>query len=579
MPPAGPIGLAAASAAAASILMVFLQADRPAVVFFVPAVMAAAWLGGTMAALAASLVAWAALALWLSPPGNPTAGMIWLAGASIPLLFTGIVTARLRTLLDTRRASATDAEQSLRESEARLAGLVDSAMDAVIAVDAQHRIVLFNPAAEQMFGCAASDALGGSMDRFIPASLREAHRSHVEQFGRTGLTNRRMGALGTLSGVRASGEQFPLEASISRSAAAGQKVLTVILRDITERKRAEAEHARLLDREHAARAEAEAASRLKDEFLATMSHELRTPLNAILGWATMLEQTSSSDARLVKGLQSISRNTRVLTELVEEVLDVSRIISGKMRLEVEGLDLGEVVDAAVESVLPAARARNIEIRVAIDPGARPMNGDRTRLQQVVWNLLSNAIKFTPPGGRVDVLAHAVNGSIELTVKDTGIGIDPAFLPYAFDRFRQADATSTRAHGGLGLGLAIVRHLVELHGGSVGAHSEGRNAGATFVMALPARPAAPPVDVGSAPAGAARAVRTPAAGDLPPVQGVRVLIVDDDRESCDVMVEALRAQGASVGTALSVVEAIDLLHAFKPDVVLSDIGMPGLDGYA
>ena len=220
---------------------------------------------------------------------------------------------------------------------------------------------------------------------------------------------------------------------------------------------------RLLASEQAARAQAEEANRAKDEFLATASHELRTPLNAILGWAAMLEQTASLDDRTPKGLQSINRNTRTLAQLVEDLLDVSRMISGKMRLDVVPMDLGDVIDAAVETILPAASAKDIGIHVTVDPASRTMTGDPTRLQQAVWNLLSNAVKFTAAGGRVDVETRVDNGHIELTVTDSGVGIDAAFLPYVFDRFRQADASSTRTHTGLGLGLAIVRHLVELHG--------------------------------------------------------------------------------------------------------------------
>jgi signal transduction histidine kinase len=248
--------------------------------------------------------------------------------------------------------------------------------------------------------------------------------------------------------------------------------------------RADEERARLLASEQAARARAEEASRAKDEFVATVSHELRTPLNAILGWAAMLEQMAPQDGRTSKGLHSIHRNARTLAQLVDDLLDVSRMISGKMRLDVVPLNLGDVIDAAVETVLPAANAKHVGIHVAVDPASRSLVGDPTRLQQAVWNLLANAVKFTPAGGRVDVTARDDHGEIELAVKDSGIGIDATFLPHVFDRFRQADASSTRAQSGLGLGLAIVRHIVELHGGSVRAESDGRDTGTRFVMRLP-----------------------------------------------------------------------------------------------
>ena len=259
-----------------------------------------------------------------------------------------------------------------------------------------------------------------------------------------------------------------------------------IARDISDRLHADEERARLLASEQSARAQAEEANRAKDEFLATASHELRTPLNAILGWSAMLEQTASLDGRASKGLQSINRNTRTLAQLVDDLLDVSRMISGKMGLDVVAMDLGDVIDAAVETILPAASAKDVSIHVAVDPASRTMTGDPTRLQQAVWNLLSNAVKFTGAGGRMDVRTRVDNGHVELTVTDSGIGIEAAFLPYVFDRFRQADASSTRAHTGLGLGLAIVRHLVELHGGTVRAESDGRDAGTRFVVQLPRR---------------------------------------------------------------------------------------------
>jgi signal transduction histidine kinase/ActR/RegA family two-component response regulator len=345
---------------------------------------------------------------------------------------------------------------------------------------------------------------------------------------------------------------------------------STIARDITDR-------VRLMTSEQAARARAEAASRAKDEFLATVSHELRTPLNAILGWAAMLEDTGIEDSRTAKGIHSIYRNTRALAQLVDDLLDVSRMISGKMRLDVSPIDFGDVIHAAVEAVLPAASAKDISIEVQVEPAARAIVGDPVRLQQAVWNLLSNAVKFTPSGGRVHVQARAENGQTELMVIDTGVGIDAAFLPYVFDPFRQADASSTRAHSGLGLGLAIVRHLIELHGGTVSAESDGRDAGSRFLIRLPR--AAVPVNspdrdrrqgtAGFQEAASLAAVR---------LDGVRVMVVDDDRESCEVMREALQGVGASVQIATSVDEAVTTLSNFTPDVVLSDLAMPGRDGF-
>ncbi|HKR02670.1 MAG TPA: HAMP domain-containing sensor histidine kinase, partial [Pyrinomonadaceae bacterium] len=247
------------------------------------------------------------------------------------------------------------------------------------------------------------------------------------------------------------------------------------------------EREQLLAREHAARAEAERANRLKDEFLATVSHELRTPLNAILGWSQLLAHDNLNEAMIARGIETIERNAKLQAQLVEDILDVSRVITGKLRLDIVPVDIASVINSAVDSVELAANSKGIRLEVTLDPSARHVLGDANRLQQVVWNLLSNAIKFTPSGGCVCVRLERSGSEAEISVSDTGQGIGSDFLPFVFDRFRQADSTSTRAHGGLGLGLAIVRHLVELHGGTVHAQSEGQGLGATFTFKLPLAP--------------------------------------------------------------------------------------------
>ena len=259
-----------------------------------------------------------------------------------------------------------------------------------------------------------------------------------------------------------------------------------ISRDITERKRAANEKEQLLDAERAARTEAERVSLMKDEFLATLSHELRTPLSAILGWSQLLA-SGQMDAKEVKeGLETIERNARLQTQLIEDLLDMNRIVSGKVRLDVQRTDLADVVEAAVNSIRPAVEAKGIHLRKIIDPVAGPVAGDPGRLQQIVWNLLSNAVKFTPKGGKIEVLVERVNSHLEITVSDSGLGIKPEFLPHVFERFRQADASTTRRFGGLGLGLSIVKQLVELHGGNVRANSAGEGLGAAFIVSLPLR---------------------------------------------------------------------------------------------
>lgn len=330
-----------------------------------------------------------------------------------------------------------------------------------------------------------------------------------------------------------------------------------------------------LAKERSARAEAERVSHLKDEFLATLSHELRTPLNAIFGWAQLLKMDSSNPETVREGIEVIDRNVRMQTQLIEDLLDMSRIISGKVRLDVQSVDLPELISVAVESVRPAADGRSLRLEKVLDPSAGPVNGDPGRLQQVIWNLLTNAIKFTPKGGRVQVVLERVNSHVEIKVRDTGEGIDPDFLPYLFDRFSQADASTTRAHGGLGLGLSIVKNLVELHGGSIRAESEGEGKGSTFIVTLPIRATHPAHEQKTHPRGATSA---PAFDCQDRLSGVKVLVVDDAPDAREVLRRFLAECGATAVTASSAEEAIRLLTEFRADVIVSDIGMPGRDGF-
>lgn len=347
--------------------------------------------------------------------------------------------------------------------------------------------------------------------------------------------------------------------------------------EIAERKRAEEERTRLLILEQKARKEAEAANRAKDEFLATVSHELRTPLNAILGWARILRGGRLDEASIARAYETVERNARAQAQLIEDLLDVSRIISGKLRLDVRPLELASVIQGAIETTRPAAEAKSIRVVTVLDPRANPVTGDADRLQQIVWNLLSNAIKFTPKGGRVMIRLERVNSHVEIIVSDTGVGISLEFLPHVFDRFRQADGSITRSHGGLGLGLAIVRHLVELHGGTVSADSRPGE-GATFTVQLPVI-AVRAVEV----AGTPERVHPTAGGDVPlgsatTLEGVRVLVVDDQQDTIEVLTAVLGQCGAEVRSATSAAEALDMLKEWKPDVLVSDIGMPVEDGY-
>ena len=339
-------------------------------------------------------------------------------------------------------------------------------------------------------------------------------------------------------------------------------------REVDERTRIEAERTALLARERD-------ANRLKDEFLATLSHELRTPLNAVLGWTRVLRSTRVPQPKHDRALESIERNARAQARLIEDLLEVSRIVTGKLRLNVRAADLAAIVDAAAEIVQPAAVAK--QIRLGVDIAVRPAmtSGDPDRLQQVVWNLLSNAVKFTPPRGDVTIALRRDNG-FTITVHDTGAGIDPGFLAHIFEPFRQADGSASREHGGLGLGLAIVKQIVELHGGTVTAESTGRNAGSTFEVRLPSELPAEALP--------ARLDESPTVLPAPEVnprllRGVRVLVVDDEPDALELMRTTFEAYGATVDAAASAAEAMERFERARPDVLVGDIGMPYEDGYA
>ncbi len=351
--------------------------------------------------------------------------------------------------------------------------------------------------------------------------------------------------------------------------------------DVDDYKQLLAQNATLLDSERAARAESERTGRMKDEFLATLSHELRTPLNAIYGWVQVLRSGSSNAEEMAQGLSTIERNARAQKQIIDDLLDMSAIIAGKLRMDVQRVDLAPVVEAAVETVRPAADAKGIRLQTVIDPLARPVSGDANRLQQICWNLLANAVKFTPKGGRVQILLERVNSHLEISVIDSGEGISPEFLPHVFDRFRQEDASTSRRHGGLGLGLAIVKKLVELHGGTVRAKSGGPDQGSTFAVALPLTAVHPETD-----APHLRSEREHPAADSPAsllnvgldLSGVKVLVVDDEPDARLLVKKVLETCGARVRTAGSGAEATAQIAEEKPDVLVSDIGMPVENGY-
>ncbi len=349
--------------------------------------------------------------------------------------------------------------------------------------------------------------------------------------------------------------------------------------EIQDRLRAEEKLRLALAGEQMARAEAETANRMKDEFLATVSHEIRTPLNAIIGWSHLLRSGRLDAATTARALETIDRNAKSQAQLIEDILDVSRMITGKLRLNNESVDIASVINAAIDSVQLAIDSKELHLEVTLDPTARHTLGDANRLQQIVWNLLANAIKFTPAGGQIEIKVERAEANLQLRVSDTGHGIGADFLPFIFDRFRQADGTTTRQHGGLGLGLAIVRHLVELHGGAITAESAGKGLGATFTMTLPL--AARNGTRRKSTSGALRALEI---GEghfttVPSLENVRVLLVDDDPDTLQFLSLMLGESKAVVETARSVTEALAKLEWYRPQVLVSDLAMPNEDGFS
>jgi signal transduction histidine kinase/DNA-binding response OmpR family regulator len=479
------------------------------------------------------------------------------------------------------------AEEALRESEHRFRTLFESMDEGFCVIEVifderqnpvDYRFLEINPVFEKQTGI--KDAKGRLMREIAPE-----HEQHwFDIYGRIALTGE---TLRFENPAAALGRYYDVCAF--RVGPAEQRRVGIVFNDITERRRAGEERERLLKRAQEARAAAEEASRLKDEFLATVSHELRTPLNAILGWANMLRRGMVDGGMSAHGLEVIERNARAQNQLIEDLLDVSRIITGKLRLDVQPVGLWEVIQAAADVVRPAADAKEIRLQLLLDPNAGPVSGDPQRLQQVVWNLLSNAVKFTPKGGCVQVRLERVNSHVEIAVSDTGDGIEADFLAHVFERFRQADGSYTRAHGGMGLGLAIVRHIVELHGGTVKAESEGTGRGATFTVTLPLlivqdtgrfRPDAREREKTVAPPPASLDAPLPAGFEVPPrLDGLRLLLVEDEREALEMARLMLEECGAEVSAATSAAEGLRLLREQRPDVLVSDIEMPGEDGYA
>jgi PAS domain S-box-containing protein len=470
----------------------------------------------------------------------------------------------------------------------RLAALVASSDDAIVGKDLNLIVTSWNFGAERIFGYSAEEMIGTSIMRLIPPDRLEEETEILSRIRR----GQRLDPFETVR-LAKDGRRLQLSMTISPIMDASGHVIgaSKVARDITERKKAEEalkkameeaetanrERLLLLDSEREARSQAEQASRMKDEFLATLSHELRTPLNAVLGWANILRLGKRQGEELIQGLDIIERNARIQAKIIEDLLDMSRIISGKVRLDAQWIELAAVLNESIETLRSTAQAKGVRLQAMLDLFAGPIFGDPSRLQQVFWNLLNNAIKFTPKDGKVEVLLKRAGSEVEVTVVDTGEGIAPGFLPYVFDRFQQGDASTTRRHGGLGLGLAIVKELVELHGGTVRVESEGLGKGATFTVRLPLTAAYSEPDKENQLPEAVLPENQP----LPEVSlaNIRVLVVDDEIDARDLVKIVLEMAGATVSTAGSASEAMEHILATRPDVLVCDIGMQEEDGYS
>jgi PAS domain S-box-containing protein len=459
------------------------------------------------------------------------------------------------------------AEEALREAAEFNRSIIESSRDCICVLDLEGRLLSMSEMAAKLLCMAdVGSHTGTSWVELWQGTDREAARAAVRAAA-AGHTGAFVGSLPMLEGTPKWWDV--LVTPIAGSRGTLQKLLAVS-RDVTERKE-------LLERERGARAEAERMSGLKDEFLATLSHELRTPLGAILGWSQVIRARRLQGAELERAVDVIERNARAQKRLIEDLLDMSRITSGQIRLDVQPVEPATIAEAALDSARPAAEAKGIRLEKLLDPHAGPISGDPARLQQIVWNLLSNAIKFTPKDGKVQVILERVNSHIELSVADSGIGIDPAFLPQLFDRFRQADASTTRRHGGLGIGLAIAKHLAELHGGTIHVQSDGEGRGATFTLQLPLTLAQRP-SLGEERVHPSVAAAAPSPQPMPDLSGLLVLAVDDEADARQLMHRILGDCGARVITAASAREALALAARERPDVLVSDIGMPETDGY-
>jgi PAS domain S-box-containing protein len=454
--------------------------------------------------------------------------------------------------------------RALRETDDLLRAIVDASPVGIITMTREKRVITWNTAAETLYGYAAKEIVDHPLPLIPDFHQREFDRCFYQVLQNQTVLNYES------QHRQQDGQLIDVSISLAPLHDEDDTVYGVVMTasDITMRKHIEAQRLSLLQRESSARQAAESANRIKDEFLAVLSHELRTPLNAIVGWIQLMKQGNLKPDIFQRALDTIERNAAAQRQLIEDLLDLSRIIRGQISLDIQSVNIARMLRATLDTLRPAAEAKSIQVDLQIDPAIQTLLADPNRLQQICWNLLSNAIKFTPTSGQVWVRASLNAGYLYIEVADSGIGIASDFLPYVFDHFRQADGSSTRSHGGLGLGLAICRRLVELHGGTIRAESPGRGQGATFTVELPLRLEANPASSAQDPA-----------HNAPSLQGVKAIVVDDDADSRELLTLTLEQSGAEVACASDATAAYELLEQFRPDIIISDIGMPEEDGYS
>jgi PAS domain S-box-containing protein len=505
-----------------------------------------------------------------------------LGGAAAALLLIAAAMALLHRMTQARereraaRATAEAVAVATASSEAWLRTTLASIGDAVIATDDRGHVRTMNGVAQRLTGWTEEEGRGRPLDEVFRVVNEESGRPVENPITKVLREGQIVGLANHTALLDRNGRAIPIDDSAAPIRTPEGRLMGVVMvfRDVTERRQAERQQAVAIEREREARREAEAAARSKDEFVATLSHELRTPLNAIFGWVQLLRKGALDDGARVHALEVIERSTRTQTRMVEDLLDVSRMMSGNLRIEPRPVDLAAVVNAAVDAVRPALDAKSLNLVTGLDSEAGPVAGDPERLQQVIWNLLTNAIKFTPRGGRIEVRLERRDSGVQVQVSDSGRGIAPDFVPRVFERFSQAEASSSRSQPGLGIGLALVRHLVELHGGTVQVASDGEGRGATFTVRLPV----PATLQGHRAGGPDSHPASPAVDPLRPLSGLHVLAVDDDADARELLRVAFQQAGARVTVADSARAALAALEAVAPSVLVSDIGMPDQNGY-